>query len=50
MTSQTAPQKHELRPIAMLVTVTSLAVASLLITTASLGASPTNALQYEIVR
>jgi hypothetical protein len=36
---------HQLRPIVMLVTVFSLAVASLLVTTASLGASPINSME-----
>jgi hypothetical protein len=38
---------HELRPLVMLVATSSLAVASLLVTTATLGASPVNSQQYE---
>jgi hypothetical protein len=44
MQNQTSVAK-ELRPIVLLVTAISLTVATLLITTASLGASPINSME-----
>jgi hypothetical protein len=39
------PASRQLRPLVLLVATISLAVASLLITTASLGASPINSME-----
>lgn len=43
--NETASVAHQLRPLVMLVAAVSLSVAALLVTTASLGASPINSME-----
>lgn len=43
--SETNPVAKQLRPLVMLVAVFSLSVTALLVTTASLGASPINSME-----
>jgi hypothetical protein len=43
--TETASVAHQLRPLVMMVAAFSFAVAALLVTTASLGASPINSME-----
>jgi hypothetical protein len=48
--SETNTVAKELRPLVMLVAAVSLSVAALLVTTASLGASPINSMEIASIR
>jgi hypothetical protein len=47
--AETNTVAHQLRPLVMLVAAVSLSVAALLVTTASLGASPINSMDVASV-
>jgi hypothetical protein len=47
--AETKTVAHQLRPLVMLVAAVSLSVAALLVTTASLGASPINSMDVASV-
>lgn len=48
--TQENPVAKQLRPLVMLVAAFSLSVAALLVTTASLGASPINSMEVASIR
>ena len=47
--NETTSVAHQLRPLVMLVAAFSLSVTALLVTTASLGASPINSMEVAIL-